>query len=173
MYERRGGSVFSSFLLGALFGAVLGLLFAPRTGEETREMLTEKANEYWGQAGEMYATGVDRVTDVVASGQNVAGERGEELRARIDEARARLQEQVAKSTDVAKDKVAETAPVVKEVVDKAAAGAKSGVDFAKDKANQGLDFVAKKATAVGAATADAADSAVEEAEKVVEDVPEV
>ncbi|TLM77899.1 MAG: YtxH domain-containing protein, partial [Actinobacteria bacterium] len=47
MYEyRRGGSVFGAFLLGALVGGVLGLLFAPRSGKETRDMIADKAEDY-------------------------------------------------------------------------------------------------------------------------------
>lgn len=151
MYDRRGGSGFGAFLIGGLLGAVIALLFAPRSGEETREMLAEKANEYWGQAGDVYNTGVERVTEAVDSGAVVAGEKSEQLRAKIDEARERLQEQVAKSAEVAKGKVTEAAPVVKEAVDKAAEGTKTGVDFATSKAQEGLDFVAKKAAAEGEA----------------------
>jgi gas vesicle protein len=149
MYDRHGGSGFGAFLVGGLLGAVLALLFAPRSGEETREMLTEKANEYWGQAGDVYNTGVDRVTEAVDSGTVVAGEKSEQLRAKIDEARERLQEQVAKSAEVAKGKVTEVAPAVKDVVDKGAEATKTGVDFATSKAHEGLDFVAKKAAGEG------------------------
>ena len=145
MYERRGGSVFGAFLLGGLIGAVLGLLFAPRPGTETREMLTERANDYWGQAGDMYATGVDKVSEVVDTGKVTANEKSEQLREKIDEARSRLQEQVARSAEVAKDKLTDAAPAVKDVVDKAAEGTKSGVDMATSKAHEGLDYVAKKA----------------------------
>lgn len=141
---RRGGSVLGSFLLGGLIGAVLGLLFAPRSGAETREMISERANEYWGEANEMYVTGKEKVTEVVATTKDTAVEKGEELRAKIDEARGRLQEQVAKSAEAAKDKVAETAPTVKEAVDKAADATKGGVDVASTKAQDTLDFVAKK-----------------------------
>jgi gas vesicle protein len=167
MYDRRGGSGFGAFLIGGLLGAVLALLFAPRSGEETREMLTEKANEYWGQAGDVYNTGVEKVTEAVDGGTVVAGEKSEQLRAKIDEARERLQEQVAKSAEVAKGKVTEAAPVVKDAVDKAAEGTKTGVDFATGKAHEGLDFVAKKATGVdeaaGKGVGDAPDSALPEA----------
>jgi gas vesicle protein len=143
MYERRGGSVFGAFLLGGIVGAVLGLLFAPRSGAETREMLTERANDYWGQANEMYSTGVNKVGDAMETGRSSATERSEQLRGKIDEARARLQDQVARSAETAKGKIAETAPVVKDVVDKAAEGTKSGVDFATGKAHEGLDFVSR------------------------------
>lgn len=145
--DRRGGSVFGAFLLGGLIGAVLGLLFAPRSGKEMRDMLAEKSGEYWGEAEEFYATGKEKVADVVTTGKETATEKGEQLRAKIDEARGRLQDQVAKSASSAKDKLADTAPVVKDAVDKAAEATKGGVDAAHGKAQDTLDFVAKKATA--------------------------
>ncbi len=113
MYDdRRGGSVFGAFLLGGLIGAVLGLLFAPRSGKETRDLIAEKSGEYWGQAGEVYVAGKEKVTDAVVAGQQTAAEKGEQLRSKIDEARGRLQDQVAKSATGAKDKIAETTPAV-------------------------------------------------------------
>jgi gas vesicle protein len=144
MYERRGGSVFMAFLLGGLIGAVLGLLFAPRSGKETREILTEKANDYWGEAGDVYASSKEKVAAAVDSGKQTASDKSEQLRAKIDEARGRLQDQVSKSAEVARDKIADTTPAVKGAVDKAAEGTKSGVDAAAGKAHETLDFVAKK-----------------------------
>ncbi len=45
--ERGGGTsgVVLSFLVGALSGAALAVLFAPRSGRETRELLGEKLRE--------------------------------------------------------------------------------------------------------------------------------
>ena len=45
--DRKSGAagVVVAFTLGALVGAVVALLFAPAKGEETREMLAEKARE--------------------------------------------------------------------------------------------------------------------------------
>ena len=45
--ERNSGAagVVVAFTLGALVGAVAALLFAPAKGEETRELLAEKARE--------------------------------------------------------------------------------------------------------------------------------
>jgi gas vesicle protein len=155
-YYRRGGSVLGAFLLGGLVGAVLGLLFAPRSGKETREMIAERAEDYWGEAGEMYATGkdkvvevygtgVDKVTEMASTTKDAAAEKGEELRAKIDEARERLQEQVAKSAEGAKTKIDEVAPAAKDAVDRAAAGTKNGIDTAAAKTSSGLDTVAKRA----------------------------
>ena len=55
-------------------------------------MIAEKAEEYWGEAGELYETGKDKVTEVASSAKDTAAEKSEELRAKIDEARGRLQE---------------------------------------------------------------------------------
>ena len=48
MSDERGnaaGGVLVAFTLGALVGAVVALLFAPAKGEETREMISEKARD--------------------------------------------------------------------------------------------------------------------------------
>ena len=45
MAEDNGGSKFVYFLAGVGFGALLGILFAPQSGEETRRMIAEKADE--------------------------------------------------------------------------------------------------------------------------------
>ena len=39
------GNVMLAFLVGALSGAAVALLFAPATGEETRDFLGQKAKE--------------------------------------------------------------------------------------------------------------------------------
>ena len=40
-------------LAGAVFGVALGMLYAPKSGDDTREMLIEKAMEARDKAGEM------------------------------------------------------------------------------------------------------------------------
>ena len=46
-----------AFLLGAVAGAAVALLYAPATGEETRERLGEKAREGREKAAEAAARG--------------------------------------------------------------------------------------------------------------------
>jgi gas vesicle protein len=41
----ESGSVLLAFLLGAVTGAAVALLYAPATGRETRDLLTEKSRE--------------------------------------------------------------------------------------------------------------------------------
>lgn len=46
----NGGSFISGIILGGLIGAALGILYAPKTGEETRRDLMKKAGE-WKRTG--------------------------------------------------------------------------------------------------------------------------
>lgn len=157
MYDyRRGESILGAFLLGGIVGAVLGMLFAPRSGKENREFVAEKAKDYWGEGKELYETGREKVHEVYETGrEKVSGvyetsrekatETADELRVKIDSARDRLREQVDSVSATAKDKVAEYAPVAKETVHKVGEAVKGGVETAESKADSLLDMVAEKA----------------------------
>lgn len=94
MSDRSG---VGSFILGGLIGAGIALLFAPRTGKETREFLSDKALEYWENADEVYETGRDRAVELYATGKDAAVEATEQVRSKIDAARARLMKEVGSS----------------------------------------------------------------------------
>lgn len=62
-----GAGIVVAFTLGALVGAVVALLFAPAKGEDTREILAEKAREgaqktreFLAQQRETLSTAVER-----------------------------------------------------------------------------------------------------------------
>jgi gas vesicle protein len=56
--DTSGGSVMLAFMLGAMAGAAVALLFAPAAGEETREYLGQRARE-----------GRDRARDAASQGR--------------------------------------------------------------------------------------------------------
>jgi gas vesicle protein len=43
--DSNGGTVLLAFLAGAISGAAVALLFAPASGDETRQFLSDKARE--------------------------------------------------------------------------------------------------------------------------------
>ena len=56
------GNILLAFILGAVGGAALALLYAPASGRETRERLAEKAEEARARAAEAAAKGRDVLT---------------------------------------------------------------------------------------------------------------
>ncbi len=56
------GSILLAFILGAVSGAAVALLYAPATGRETREFLGEKAREGRERASEAAVKGRQAVT---------------------------------------------------------------------------------------------------------------
>ena len=59
--ESGAGSILLAFILGAVSGAAVALLYAPATGRETREYLGSKANEARDRATVMAERGRDAV----------------------------------------------------------------------------------------------------------------
>ena len=62
------------FLAGLGVGAVIGLLFAPKAGAETREYLSSRANEGRDFVVKKGREVADQATDYYSRGREVAGE---------------------------------------------------------------------------------------------------
>ena len=71
------GNILLAFLLGAVSGAAVALLYAPATGRETREYVSEKARE----ARERAAAAAEKASEVLSQGRETVAtaiERGRE-----------------------------------------------------------------------------------------------
>jgi gas vesicle protein len=82
------GSKVSFFLVGLGIGALVGILFAPKSGEETREYLSNRADE-----GREYAQKKARELR----------ERAEDLIERSKEIMARQKDSISAAVDAGKD----------------------------------------------------------------------
>jgi len=89
MAKDNSGSIMVAFVIGALTGAAVALLYAPASGEETRELLAQKAREgkakardamdqgreYYNSQRENLATAVERGREAFEQ----ARERGDQV----------------------------------------------------------------------------------------------
>jgi gas vesicle protein len=70
------GTVLLAFLLGAAAGAAVALLYAPHSGEKTRELLGEKTREgrqraadLAGKAGDAFNQGREQIVTAIERGR--------------------------------------------------------------------------------------------------------
>ena len=84
----KEGGGFGLFLKGALVGAALGLLFAPRSGREIRDLLSERGGEFYDKASYIARDTRDRAQSLV-----------KEARHKIDEVKHQAQSEVDSETN--------------------------------------------------------------------------
>ena len=84
-YDRpnRTGSTFTAFLIGGMIGGAVALLFAPRSGEETREILLNQGQE-----------AADRVMQSIREAQTRLEVMNEETRDRLQRLQVIAQETI-------------------------------------------------------------------------------
>jgi|SRR5215210_6214668 len=75
--EEGGGSFLMGLLAGTVLGAGLGMLFAPKAGNELRSQLGEQAGRLRSTATDAYGQATDRVNQIVDRGREVV-DRGRE-----------------------------------------------------------------------------------------------
>src|SRR5437879_10767711 len=79
----NGGSKVSYFIVGLGLGALVGILFAPKSGEETREFLVEKADEGSKYAQRKARELKERAEDLVEKSKEVAARQKESITAAV------------------------------------------------------------------------------------------
>jgi gas vesicle protein len=122
-----------AFLFGGLLGAGIALLYAPRSGKETREAVSEKVNDVWGQAQgigasattnvsqfahdvgkksqEVYGSAASKFQETTSNVKPVFAEKSDELRNKIEAARQRISSQVVKNAEAAHEAVSNVVSV--------------------------------------------------------------
>ena len=81
------GSKVSFFLVGVGIGALLGVLFAPKSGEETREYLTKRADEGRDYAQKKARELRERADELIERGKDVDARKRDSLSAAVEAGR--------------------------------------------------------------------------------------
>src|SRR2546427_711856 len=85
------GSKVTYFVVGLGLGALVGILFAPKSGEETREFLVEKADEGSKYAQRKARELKERAEDLIEKSKEVAARQKESITAAVDEIGRRIE----------------------------------------------------------------------------------
>jgi gas vesicle protein len=103
---RRGGNVMSKnadfiagLVVGGLIGAVIGILYAPKSGKETREEIGQKVDELLSKAKEDYGQAIEKsrkayeaTVERLKELEETAKEKMEEVGEKVDELAGRGKE---------------------------------------------------------------------------------
>jgi gas vesicle protein len=81
------GSKVSFFLVGVGIGALLGVLFAPKSGEETRDYLAKRADEGKEYAQKRAKELRERADELIERGKDVAARKRDSLAAAVEAGR--------------------------------------------------------------------------------------
>ena len=84
------------FFLGAIAGAATALLLAPKTGPETRELLTEHGQEWLKKAQEAAAEAQDKAGDLLGKGRDYVEEQRTRLVGAFEAGRSAMKEEMGK-----------------------------------------------------------------------------
>jgi gas vesicle protein len=98
------GTQLTCFAIGATVGAVVALLFAPKSGRELREDLAdatrkgvdrarETGSQLSARAGEVYGTATTRAGELAASAREAVASRGERFTSAIEAGREAYREE--------------------------------------------------------------------------------
>ncbi len=98
------GTQLTCFAIGATVGAVVALLFAPKSGRELREDLAdatrkgvdrarETGSQLSARAGEVYGTATARAGELAASARDAVASRGERFTSALEAGREAYREE--------------------------------------------------------------------------------
>ncbi|MEK6535765.1 MAG: YtxH domain-containing protein [Thermodesulfobacteriota bacterium] len=95
----KNGDFIAGLVVGGLIGAVIGILYAPKSGKETREEIGRKADELLSKAKEEYGHAVEKsrkayeaTVERLKELEETAKEKVEEVGEKVDELAGRGKE---------------------------------------------------------------------------------
>lgn len=119
--EQRGGPGVGTFIVGALVGAGLALLFTPYSGEETQEEIRERARRLKTAAGDQIRTAQQNLED------------------RLDQTRDDIMDRVGtvrEAVESGRQAAREARTDLEHKLERSKAAYRAGVDAARDQAER-------------------------------------
>ena len=108
----NGGSFVLGFLIGGIVGAAVGLLIAPRSGQDTRAELAGRSEAWRNRAEEMAANLRERAGAGVDSARDRIGPTIDTARERINPTIDSARERISPAVEGVRDRVS---PIVEQV----------------------------------------------------------
>ena len=90
MAENNGASKLAFFLVGFGIGAVVALLFAPKSGRELRNDIAESTRRGLDKASEAYDVARERTKELATTGREKAAELVEEAKETVTRQKGRI-----------------------------------------------------------------------------------
>jgi len=94
----NAGSKVSFFLVGLGIGALVGILFAPKSGEETREYLTSKADEGRDYAQKKARELRERAEDLIERSKEIMARQKDSLSSAVEAGKDAYQREKSKAS---------------------------------------------------------------------------
>lgn len=91
------GSKVTYFLVGMGIGALVGVLFAPKSGDETRDFLSKKADEGKDFAQKKARELRERAEDLIERGKEIASRQKDSISAAVEAGREAYQREKSKA----------------------------------------------------------------------------
>ncbi|MGA9527814.1 MAG: YtxH domain-containing protein [Terriglobales bacterium] len=99
----RDGSSFLWFLAGLGVGAVVGVLYAPRSGGEMRDVIRSKAQESADRAREQARRAREQANDWMDRGRDVINQQGDRFRTAYEAGKQAYNETTAATAEQPKN----------------------------------------------------------------------
>ena|ERR1700761_1021167 len=100
MSDNNGSGGFGWFLAGLGIGALVGVLYAPKSGKETRDDLAAAALDARDRANKLYNQGIDQAGQLVQQGRQAAQDYAEKGKEYYDKGRTQWSQYVDKGKDL-------------------------------------------------------------------------
>ena len=129
------------FITGAAMGAVAALLLSPNSGERNREIMADKIDRYSAHGEQALQQAADAVRSKMGvSGAPVDAD-ASDIRAKINEARDRIAEQITRSSSIPQDVAANVSDAIDAADEAAKKASAKAADVATDAADIASDAI--------------------------------